>query len=270
MQFYILFMLVSLNINSWWWVWLMLEVLNWTFIYFLKNMNLLIVFFMWQSISSIIFLYSFLFFKKKLLIFISLLMKTSLPPFHLWMWMLLSVMDWKSMVLLMCVHKYTPILIMMNNFSYLNCFYFIIFSLISFFNMWMASSLKKIFWVILLNDTVWLMLSFYCMLNMMFIYMMFNFIIMFIFMNWKLKFSGYLMMLLFVTSLPPLPTFQLKWLILSSLSINMMVVLIVNLLMLLFFMILLFMTLKMHKMFKDSLLSLYYMSFSMGFWFFFM
>nr|YP_011009658.1 NADH dehydrogenase subunit 2 [Hygia bidentata]WPV77650.1 NADH dehydrogenase subunit 2 [Hygia bidentata] len=136
--FFIMLMLsamITLSSNNWLGMWMGLEINLMSFIPLIsknkskKSSQAMMIYFLIQSISSILLLFSvtmsstmFLYNELmndsfKIMIIISIMMKTGAAPFHFWLPEMMSNISWTKCMILMTWQKTAPLFIMMNVMS---------------------------------------------------------------------------------------------------------------------------------------------------------
>nr|YP_009332010.1 NADH dehydrogenase subunit 2 [Amblyomma sculptum]APH07707.1 NADH dehydrogenase subunit 2 [Amblyomma sculptum] len=115
--------LISLSSNSWFILWLMMEMNLLIFISILNkkkmnNSNLMVSYFVIQSFSSTIFFFSslnFLIFQMflfKMIMSISMLIKLAVVPFHFWLTSLSEMIDFSSLWVILTMQKMIPLIVL--------------------------------------------------------------------------------------------------------------------------------------------------------------
>nr|YP_010729987.1 NADH dehydrogenase subunit 2 [Amblyomma patinoi]WEF75001.1 NADH dehydrogenase subunit 2 [Amblyomma patinoi] len=115
--------LISLSSNSWFILWLMMEMNLLMFIPILNfkkmnNSNLMVSYFVIQSFSSTIFFFSslnFLMFNMeifKLIMNMSMLIKLASIPFHYWLTSLSEMIDFSSLWIILTLQKFIPFIVL--------------------------------------------------------------------------------------------------------------------------------------------------------------
>nr|WEF75027.1 NADH dehydrogenase subunit 2 [Amblyomma sculptum] len=115
--------LISLSSNSWFILWLMMEMNLLIFISILNkkkmnNSNLMVSYFVIQSFSSTIFFFSslnFLIFQMflfKMIMNISMLIKLAVIPFHFWLTSLSEMIDFSSLWVILTMQKMIPLIVL--------------------------------------------------------------------------------------------------------------------------------------------------------------
>lgn len=221
----------------------------------LKNKKIIFFYFLIQIIpSSIIILsLSIIFFLKNylliLLIFMSLLIKLRIPPFHFWLILISSFIDWFSLFTLLTIQKIIPFyLISLIPPFILNKFLFnlIILScaIIPTFNIFNLTNLKNIISFSSINQSGWILILLELKNSIWFIYLIFYslisyFIIYFIYflnfslinsINNNLNLNIYILFIFFnLASIPPFSFFFFKWynIFLSIINSNIFIILII-------------------------------------------
>nr|YP_010730000.1 NADH dehydrogenase subunit 2 [Amblyomma tonelliae]WEF75014.1 NADH dehydrogenase subunit 2 [Amblyomma tonelliae] len=117
--------LISFSSNSWFILWLMMEMNLMMFIPILNwkkknNSNLMISYFIIQAFSSSLFFFSSLsyttlnFLILKLIINISMLIKLATIPFHFWLTSLSEMMDYSSLFIMLTMQKFIPLIVLLK------------------------------------------------------------------------------------------------------------------------------------------------------------
>nr|YP_007475015.1 NADH dehydrogenase subunit 2 [Amblyomma cajennense]AFU55264.1 NADH dehydrogenase subunit 2 [Amblyomma cajennense] len=115
--------LISLSSNSWFILWLMMEMNLLIFISILNkkkmnNSNLMVSYFVIQSFSSTIFFWgslNFLIFQMflfKMIMNISMLIKLAVVPFHFWLTSLSEMIDFSSLWVILTMQKMIPLIVL--------------------------------------------------------------------------------------------------------------------------------------------------------------
>nr|APU52722.1 NADH dehydrogenase subunit 2 [Cardiocondyla obscurior] len=235
----IFFSIFPLFIYDFFIIWFSMEILNFLFIFYL-NMNLkykkiIFLYFLIQILSSFLLLISIIlnnFLTTNNLISIlmtmSLMMKLSLPPFHLWLPIMSKFLTWNSMFFILTFQKISPFYML----SLLNQNLFIIYmtiflcSLIPPMMTFNMNNLKIIISYSSINQSSWMIFLIYLkniiwmkyFMLYLFILWMLTFLIYFfkIFKNFSLSknfmYNLLIYMFLFnLSGLPPFTFFYLKW-----------------------------------------------------------
>lgn len=213
-------MLFRLNISYWWWFWISLEILNWLLILNINNLNLILLFLIWQSISTLSIIFFVVMYPYSIILIIILIFKIALPPFHYWFWRIISLWKLKNFFIFLYIHKYPTIIVILNYTSIIIWKFLIISPLLIFLFLWFFINLKSIIFSLLILDFIWLLFSWFSILKLLYLYIFLNsmLLIIIIFIN-KNQFKSILnkvefnLFILLVFRLPPLVTFIFKWLI---------------------------------------------------------
>nr|ACJ69614.1 NADH dehydrogenase subunit 2 [Venturia canescens] len=240
---YLISPLISISLNSWFSIWISIELNIMTFIPLIIFINkyykeLVMKYFIVQSISSMMIILSsnlmnlinnlmymeFLIFMLN----ISLFIKLGIPPFHYWFISLMNNMNWMNCFLLSTWQKFTPmILIMYNNLNWLIYLFIMISSLTSIFGI-NHQSIRMILAYSSINHMSWMLIN---LMNsqMLWIlyfisYLIINFSIMMMLSNLNINYLNeisnmknlnmkmfLIMNFLSISSLPPLFGFMFKW-----------------------------------------------------------
>nr|DAC76870.1 TPA_asm: NADH dehydrogenase subunit 2 [Tetraponera rufonigra] len=113
--------LTSISLTNIMMIWFVMEINNFMFIALMmismKEKKMIFLYFIVQIISSTLMIISLTFnpllvgMMSQLLMFISLLIKTGIPPFHLWMPMMASSLSWMTIFFLCTIQKIIPLAI---------------------------------------------------------------------------------------------------------------------------------------------------------------
>nr|YP_010875344.1 NADH dehydrogenase subunit 2 [Nycteribia allotopa]WGW14998.1 NADH dehydrogenase subunit 2 [Nycteribia allotopa] len=174
--------LISISSNSWFSMWIGLEMNLMSFIPLMMDNKLLssessIKYFLIQTLSSLILLFSFtlllFFFNEmfKILMMISLFLKMGAAPFHLWYPSVMEGLSWMNSFILMTWQKLTPMILMSYIFEFKFITIIIIFS--SMIGSMMSinqNSLRKFLSFSSINHLAWMISSLFISNLMMFIY----------------------------------------------------------------------------------------------------
>nr|AKK32518.1 NADH dehydrogenase subunit 2 [Henschiella sp. PJ-2015] len=262
--------IMMMSSNNWLMMWMSLEINLISFIPLLNNKNNLtsqnmMIYFLVQTLSSIMFLFTIMNNNImnininqfiNMIMMLSLMMKIGLPPFHLWMIIMINKMSGKNLFLLLTLQKIIPMMIisMIMNYNYI---YMIIFSsIISAISGINQTNLLKIMTYSSMNHSSWMLMSMLFESNMWIMYMIIYMIMMFMFcykMNWyniyyinqlQMNLMNYnkliiIMLMLSIGGLPPFIGFLPKWMIMQmmiNLNMNMMmIIMLMSSLIILFF-----------------------------------
>nr|YP_010181523.1 NADH dehydrogenase subunit 2 [Eurycantha calcarata]QVD43184.1 NADH dehydrogenase subunit 2 [Eurycantha calcarata] len=117
--------LISISSNSWFTVWMGMEINMMAFIpIILEKKNMMskeatLTYFMTQTIASMLLMLSIIMMKMAILININsplmmsaLMMKSGISPFHFWMPKVMEGLNWTNCLILMTLQKITPLLMM--------------------------------------------------------------------------------------------------------------------------------------------------------------
>nr|WCL18771.1 NADH dehydrogenase subunit 2 [Phthiridium sp. A GC-2023a] len=240
--------LISISSNSWFSMWIGLEMNLMSFIPLMMDNKLMssessIKYFLIQTLSSLILLFSFilmLFYQSnlfKILMLISLLLKMGAAPFHFWFPSVLEGLSWTNSFMLMTWQKLTPMILVSYILNYKFMFILIILSaMISTFMGMNQNSLRKLLAFSSINHLSWMISSLLISNLMMLLYfilyslMTFSIILYFNMFNISYinqlysmffynKYFKYLMLFNMISydGLPPFLGFFLKWLIMQNL-----------------------------------------------------
>nr|YP_009735114.1 NADH dehydrogenase subunit 2 [Acropyga fuhrmanni]QBG38600.1 NADH dehydrogenase subunit 2 [Acropyga fuhrmanni] len=224
-------------------IWFFMEINNFLFICYLcfqmTNKKSIFIFFLTQIISSLllilplIFNNFFLFINMKFFtinFFLSLMIKLGIPPFHLWMTLISNYMNWKIIMIFLTIQKIIPFyLISMIETKFLIFNYLIMSSImISTYKMINLLNLKMLLTYSSINQTGWMLFLIYLknlfwliyMYTYMLILLIFFFFISFFKLNLKFYLNSnltknfnimFLMLIMNLSSIPPMSFFLLKW-----------------------------------------------------------
>nr|UEP15894.1 NADH dehydrogenase subunit 2 [Dolichoderus sibiricus] len=266
--------MLSLFMNDIMNIWFMMEINNFMFIsylsYSMKNKKMIFFYFTIQIIPSLmlilmIIMSSLLITKSNLemsLLYISLMIKLGIPPFHFWMPMISMYMSWMNLFFLLTIQKIIPfsILSIMNDKNSIMLIMVTLSSIIPPIMMmtqlkfkllltyssinqssWMIMLIfmKNIFWVVyMINYTIITMLIFYFInfykMSFNYLYLNFNMIM--------------LMMMLNMAGMPPFSFFMFKWLSIFIFMFNSMNLFMLFMLMMISSLMMFFMYLRMMYM----------------------
>nr|QTZ18981.1 NADH dehydrogenase subunit 2 [Epicypta sp. WQY004] len=250
--------MISISSNSWFGIWMGLEINLLSFIPLMINTNNLLSteaslkYFLTQAFASSLLLFSMmlfiLFFNLNfnlnmysfynLFIFIPLLIKSGIPPFHFWFPNVMEGINWMSSLMLLTWQKIAPLLII--SYLMLNNSVMIIIIMISTFigalNGLNQSSLRKIMafssinhlgWMLasmMFNENLWMIyFILYTFISFSIIYLFNHFKLFFINQLYSFFFNSFIMKNFFLISflsmagLPPFLGFLPKWLVIQSL-----------------------------------------------------
>nr|QBG38549.1 NADH dehydrogenase subunit 2 [Acropyga arnoldi] len=269
-KFFILSNLINLSIiplflHDLLMMWFLMEINNFLFICYLcmklNNKKIIFLYYMIQIIASLLMVFSlitnnfFLFNVNFFMInfYFSLMIKLSIPPFHLWMPLISLYLNWNIMFILLTFQKFIPLYMMSIIKINILIFYYLILSsaFISSFKMINSLNFKILMSYSSINQTSW-MLFLIIFKNLfwliyMIIYSLILFIILFSFSFFKLSFNFMLnnyssmnfnlmlLMLIFnLASIPPLSFFMFKWMNIfimifnSKLNVMLIIMMIIN------------------------------------------
>nr|YP_009868538.1 NADH dehydrogenase subunit 2 [Dolichoderus quadripunctatus]QKG63372.1 NADH dehydrogenase subunit 2 [Dolichoderus quadripunctatus] len=230
--------ILSLFMNDIMNIWFMMEINNFLFIsylsYSMKNKKMIFFYFTIQIIPSLmlilmIIMSSLLITKNHLemsLLYISLMIKLGVPPFHFWMPLISMYMSWMNLFFLLTIQKIIPfsILSIMNDKNSIMLIMVILSSIIPPIMMLTQLKFKKILTYSSINQSSWMIMLIF-MKNIFWIMYMINYMIItmliFYFINfYKMSFNYLylnfntimLMMMLNMAGTPPFSFFMFKWL----------------------------------------------------------
>nr|QUJ09541.1 NADH dehydrogenase subunit 2 [Telenomus remus] len=257
--FIVLLNFLSIMINNWFFMWILMELNLMIFIpIMIEKKNIKIIskisfkYFLIQSFSSMIFLFSILMnmmFNNLInisiiyfLMMTTMLIKLGMFPFHMWFVKMMNIMSWKNCFLLSTIQKMIPFFIMMN-FINKNIK---IFLLINIFNTIISTIgglnqnfIKPLLAYSSINHMSWMMVSSITMEKMFLIYLIIyllnNLLIMMFMKQMNIKFinkifytkNSYLIKMLIMMSMlslggiPPMIGFLIKWMTIYSIYNNM-------------------------------------------------
>nr|AKK32531.1 NADH dehydrogenase subunit 2 [Oncylocotis sp. PJ-2015] len=244
------FLLMSSS-NNYMSMWMSLEINMMAFIPLIlnyKNYNSsknMMIYFIIQTISSIIFLFSVinnLYFNNKiiyLIMMISLFMKLGMPPFHSWILVMINKISWYNLLILLTLQKIIPMMILSYIMKNEIMILLVISSLMSAIGGINQNNLMKMMTYSSMNHISWMNLSMLFESNMWIMYLIIYSLLMFFFcnimnnnniyfinqinlnMNYINKFSIIIIMLS-LGGLPPFLGFLPKWMIIQyMINLNM-------------------------------------------------
>nr|WID87029.1 NADH dehydrogenase subunit 2 [Carausius sp.] len=127
MTMLMLSVMLSVSSNSWFMVWMGMEMNIMSFIPMILNINMTskesaMTYFMIQAIASMLLIMSMILMKTKLMnneiksimLMSALMMKSGIAPFHFWLPKTMEGMSWNMCLILMTVQKMIPLMIMSN------------------------------------------------------------------------------------------------------------------------------------------------------------
>nr|YP_009467151.1 NADH dehydrogenase subunit 2 [Phatnoma laciniatum]ARB50156.1 NADH dehydrogenase subunit 2 [Phatnoma laciniatum] len=250
----IISMIIMLSSTNWFSMWMSVEINLISFITFLKiNSNKLMmekcmIYFLTQSLGSMIFLTSILISKLSVIsfntlnltLFMSMMLKLGMSPFHIWMPEMMNKLSWNKMIIAITLQKINPMMIM-SMMTHKSTLILMLITLSTITGAIMGinqTSMTKIMAFSSINHLGWMTL---CMMNLnnlwtkyLLIYSMITtlfcitlnsmnmFYINQMFLN-KMIISKILMSILMLNmaGLPPMPGFLIKWMTIESmLSLN--------------------------------------------------
>nr|YP_010461826.1 NADH dehydrogenase subunit 2 [Tapinoma ibericum]UUF93592.1 NADH dehydrogenase subunit 2 [Tapinoma ibericum] len=221
-------------------IWLIMEINNFLFIsYFsfsIKNKKMIFFYYIIQIIPSMILILSISLNNMNLLnknilnilIYLSLMIKLGVPPFHFWMPLISIYFNWNELFFLITFQKIIPfyMLSMINLKSYFILFSIILCAIIPPFMMMNLMNLKKLLTYSSINQLGWMILLIYLKNIIWFYYLiMYSLITMMIFyiLSYKKFYYNYinnsniyynmiiLMIMMNMASIPPFSFFMFKW-----------------------------------------------------------
>nr|YP_009734523.1 NADH dehydrogenase subunit 2 [Acropyga sauteri]QBG38678.1 NADH dehydrogenase subunit 2 [Acropyga sauteri] len=226
-------------------MWFFLEINNFLFICYLclklSNKKLIFLYYLIQIIASLLLIFSLIFNNFFMLninflminFYFAIMLKLGIPPFHIWMPMISSYLNWDIIFIFLTIQKIIPLymLSMMNMSKNMMIFYYLILSsaFMSMYKMINSLNLKILLTYSSINQTSWMLFLIFLKNMFWFIYMIIYTLILFIISYFFsfLKFSLFfflnnffyslnfnlmcLMMILNLASMPPMSFFMLKW-----------------------------------------------------------
>nr|UJI65674.1 NADH dehydrogenase subunit 2 [Basilia ansifera] len=242
--------LISISSNSWFSMWIGLEINLLSFIPLMSDNKLMssessMKYFLIQALSSMILLFSSLLMMLmyndmfSILMMFSLLLKLGMIPFHFWFPSVMEGLSWMNVFILMTWQKLTPLILISYIFNMDILMIFIILSsMISSFMAMNQTSLRKFLAFSSINHLTWMISSLLINNIMMFFYFIsyvfMSLPIIFYFKMFNISFinqlystfffNKYLKLLIIIMflsygSLPPFLGFFPKWLIIMNLVI---------------------------------------------------
>nr|UPI55286.1 NADH dehydrogenase subunit 2 [Mezira sp.] len=234
--------LMVMSSNNWFSMWMGMEINLMSFIPILKmnnkeSSNNMMIYFLSQSMGSMLFLYTLLATwltpsnHEQLMmsmIMVSMMIKLGMPPAHTWMIMMLNNMDWMNCLLLMTVQKLAPMTVMYSMTNMVNETFIIVtiatiigtiggINQTSLRKMMGYSSISHTGWMVMLttHNTLWMSyFTIYTMIVFMICFMLNNESIFFLNqlnmmkLNNKISFS---INMISMSGLPPMMGFVPKW-----------------------------------------------------------
>ena len=211
---YLLRVFLRRQARLWWVLWLFLELISWTLILIISP-KIRLRFLIWQSMCSLLLFYIIALFKSSACIFILLLFKIAIPPFHGWFVNILKIIAWKPFILFRLLNKFPLAIFFRHLYSR---FYFLRIFLILFisFKFWILLNIKHLLWGLFLRDFVWLI---FCSRNFRLLrvylgYLMFS-CFLFLFNPRSPYFNK---ILIFISGVPFFSLFRVKLIIIGSLN----------------------------------------------------
>nr|QNE85596.1 NADH dehydrogenase subunit 2 [Chrysotimus molliculus] len=259
--------LMTISANSWIGAWMGLEINLLSFIPLMNDINNLksseasLKYFLTQALASSIFLFAIIMYMmkfnfmfqfnlennfSKLIMMLSLLMKSGTAPFHFWFPEVMEGLSWNNVLILMTWQKLAPLMLISYILNSIIILIIIITLIVGSLGGLNQTSLRKILsfssinhlgWMLsamYLNENIWMMyFMFYSFLSFT-IVKMFNMINIFHFNQMFSSFSSskYMKMIMMINllslgGLPPFLGFIPKWIIIQYLSINLNMMLVV-------------------------------------------
>uniref|UniRef100_A0AAU7YSK9 NADH-ubiquinone oxidoreductase chain 2 n=1 Tax=Pheidole spathifera TaxID=615503 RepID=A0AAU7YSK9_9HYME len=248
---------LSLFFTDFFMIWLILEINNFLFICALNlsmnNKKMIFFYFLIQIMASFIIMFSIIFnnllIKNNFMIFMlisALMMKLSIPPFHLWLPLMAKSLPWNMLLILLTLQKIIPFYMMslIHLPSPLLYMIIIICSILPPYIMLNLTNFKMLMAYSSINQSSWMILLIYFKTIIWFKYFMFYTIIslsLFSILNLSktimtssylkssFKFNMLFIILMFnMSGLPPFSFFYMKWysMFIFILSSNMLIMLI--------------------------------------------
>nr|YP_010414172.1 NADH dehydrogenase subunit 2 [Macrosiphum rosae]URQ84768.1 NADH dehydrogenase subunit 2 [Macrosiphum rosae] len=214
-----------------------------------------------------------------ILIMMSLLMKLSLMPFHLWLPSMMEGLNWMSCLLMMTWQKITPLIMI----SYLNVnknmiFLIVLISMNSIFGL-NQNSMRKILAMSSINNTTWMLFAILMnenlWINYFLIYSLLNFLIIKILNNYNINYINQmklfnlnfffklnmLMLIFSIMGLPPMMGFLMKWMLIKTLMYNNLYLIMMMLIMLTILNLLFYIKMTYFMLFNFNLFNKWYLMF---------
>nr|YP_010414159.1 NADH dehydrogenase subunit 2 [Acyrthosiphon caraganae]URQ84755.1 NADH dehydrogenase subunit 2 [Acyrthosiphon caraganae] len=283
--------LMSISASNWLSMWMGLELNLFSIIPILNfkssiySIEATMKYFLIQAFASILLLIflinkNLLFMNNNnILIMLSLLMKLSLMPFHLWLPSMMEGLNWMSCLLMMTWQKISPLVMI----SYLNVnknmiFLITLISMNSIFGL-NQNSMRKILAMSSINNTTWMLFAIlmnenlwinyfliYSMLNFLIIKMLnkynINYINQMKLFNLNFFFKLNMLMLIFsIMGLPPMMGFLMKWMLIKTLIYNNMYIIMMMLIMLTILNLLFYIKMTYFMLFNFNLFNKWYLMF---------
>nr|UPL65234.1 NADH dehydrogenase subunit 2 [Ectatops sp.] len=195
--------LITMSSNNWLGMWMGMEINLMSFIPFIKmsknkkNSQSIMIYFLTQSISSIIMLFSILMNKFMMyntynvmlqaMLTISLMIKLASAPFHMWLPEMMTNMNWMNCFILMTWQKMAPLTMLSNNTSNLNFIFIILSAMTGAISGLNQTSLRKIMAYSSINHLSWMMMMMMMMKTWYLYMMMYSMIIAMLTMLFKKK-----------------------------------------------------------------------------------
>lgn len=186
----------------------------WALVPFLfRTYDILLRFIFWQRVASLLFILIFSLLKSKLA-FMCLLLKMSLPPFHLWFIQHIKFLEFKFFLLFVYWTKIPYIFIFSNMWQRVYIKLIILFPLVVYVYFWFCNNIKYIIWVLSLSDFPWAYFS----------SKSYHFIVIYVVLSLYLitsllayyPYLKILVLFFYILRLPPFRLFQLKLIIIRS------------------------------------------------------
>nr|UPI55403.1 NADH dehydrogenase subunit 2 [Dysdercus evanescens] len=166
--------LITLTSNNWLGMWMGMEINLMSFIPLMSNKSdkkasqSMMIYFLTQSIGSIIMLFSILSSKfilynmntqmMEMILTIGLLIKLGGAPFHMWLPEMASNLNWKNLMILMTWQKIAPMTILSNNNNNSIYMFIILSTLVGAIGGLNQTSLRKIMAYSSINHLSWMMM----------------------------------------------------------------------------------------------------------------
>nr|UBR42849.1 NADH dehydrogenase subunit 2 [Uroleucon sonchi] len=283
--------LMSISASNWLSMWMGLELNLFSIIPILNikssiySVEATMKYFLIQAFASILLLIflinkNLLFLNNNnILILLSLLMKLSLMPFHLWLPSMMEGLNWMSCLLMMTWQKITPLIMI----SYLNInknltFLISLISMNSIFGL-NQNSMRKIMAMSSINNTTWMLFAILMnenlWINYFLIYSILNFLIIKMFNNYNINYINQMklfnlnfffklnmfMLILSIMGLPPMMGFLMKWMLIKTLIYNNMYMIMMMLIMLTILNLLFYLKLTYFMLFNFNLFNKWFLQF---------
>nr|UEK75916.1 NADH dehydrogenase subunit 2 [Meranoplus bicolor] len=244
-KYFININLLTFNLMPLWFynllfIWLMMEISNFFYIclmnFHMNNKKMIFFYFMIQMLASMLLIFSIILnntifnnYILNLILIISMMIKISIPPFHLWLPIISKSLTWSLLIILLTIQKIIPFYIL--SMVHINMFIFIsimtlcsilppmsMMNLTNFKMLLSYSSINQSGWMIFLIKNkmlIWLSyFLFYSLILMSLIFLIYTFKITFNSNNIYDNKNFNMMFIFFMFSmagLPPFSFFFMKW-----------------------------------------------------------